>query len=183
MMWARIKEWVHGNKNNLLLILSASLLIGVGTALMGFFFPSFLVALSSFVILGVTPFSFLTSMSLPIALMALGSISTGLSMCFIPLGEFVFNQLMSIGQHVFDLINKEPEIFTGGPLYQNQYLQPKNDDSYDLESDDFENPLARFNNTTWPKLRKNAERIEHRSELLQESDEENDSHVSCDFTL
>ncbi|BCA97047.1 hypothetical protein TUM19329_34080 [Legionella antarctica] len=140
-MWRLIQEWYKTNQVSLGIVVGASIGMGVISASTCLFFPSALFALSALTFLGVTPLFFLTTMNLPLAVLTVATIMTGVTFGAITVGVLVMKQLIHIGRHVWGLCSEEkPQ--QDAPLiddtysYLNAHLQKRDSYTPQVEIDD-----------------------------------------------
>ncbi len=140
-MWQSTKNWFKKNKAYLISLLSISVGIGLTLAAICFFFPAVLMAISTFTLFTLAPFAFLSAVQLPIALLSLGAIATGISFGAIILGTLLVKQLTTIGKHVMALFVKNETELSLNPQaspYLNNDLRSSSSDSFDEDEHDEE---------------------------------------------
>ncbi len=119
-----LKKWYNRNRSYLQVLLFASGVVGLIVTGICFCFPSVLVACASLTVFGVTPLAFLMAMHLPLALLTLTGIMTGMTFCAIATGIVVVKQLARMGAHVYALCAEEERVrdpWVGSTSYD--YLQ------------------------------------------------------------
>ncbi|MCL9682987.1 hypothetical protein [Legionella maioricensis] len=149
-MWRWIKEWYKRNRVPFAIFLGASMGIGLLIAAVCLFSPAALAAFATLTLGGVTPLSFLTAIHLPLALLALAAITSGVAFGAITIGVLVMKQFTTIGRHLWALHGgeKQPQTnpLTSGTYH---YLQAHlhGTDSYMEEYDEEYNEINSSNSS------------------------------------
>jgi hypothetical protein len=102
-----INDWFKKNEIHLAMLVFASLTASIGFAGLTVLFPSLLIACSGFSFFGITPLAFLTTINVPLAVLALGTIMSGVNFVALTAIFMLTKQFCSIGMHVYSSFRGE----------------------------------------------------------------------------
>lgn len=120
-MWNELQKWYQLNRDHLKIFLITSLVTGGLIASLGLIFPSVMSFYASLSLIGAS-LSFLTVWPLPLSVLALGTIASGIIFTALCLGAVVLKQLVTIGEQTLSsLSHAEKEQLSGLPTEEHSY--------------------------------------------------------------
>lgn len=128
LMWQKIKNssfarWISKYPSPVVILIvaaSVSLSVGILIAGLSYFLPALLAGIAGITILGFAPLAFLSTLSLPLALLSIAGIMSGLTFSCL----MVLNQIVNISYRIANIFtDEEEEVPLPGSPYDNKYLK------------------------------------------------------------
>lgn len=150
-MWRALFHYLKRKQNFLLSVTAMSVVVGVLAGLSVYTNPALLTWFANTVVFGMTPFTFLTTLQFPLALLALSGLVSAMLMVAILATSLVARQFISIWENLVPLFTNshslssaDSDLHSLASPYLNKYLapvdsmnnllRPINDDEDDLDA-------------------------------------------------